>query len=373
MASQWSIQDQNRFPALLGHSGTAGTAETVRITANQTGELSVSLSNGGTLVDVRDSRLKIDIADSYGFEVENTPTGELRTIIPSRLVGASFSGTIIDPTFWSQTLNNGGTMTQVGGDLNLSTGTSSNGEAIIQSVRSARYVGGSPNRYRGVIQLDDLGEVNNSRKWGMFNGTDGAYFELDGTILYAVTLKSGTATRVSSSNWNVNKTLPTITNANTYEIYITNSNVYFIIGNVMKHIVTASSTTWSNSLALPLRVSTTNTGISNEHTIQVRVMTIYRLGNLSTQPTHIYQSGVGTVTCKSGPGNLHGLVVSNVSNSSNVTLYDSIGTSSSVIWSSGGMGALTQPFSIEMHDIPFSSGLTLSISGATSNILAIFE
>jgi len=41
MAFQAAIQDQNRFPALIGHSGTAGTAETVRIVATSAGGLKV--------------------------------------------------------------------------------------------------------------------------------------------------------------------------------------------------------------------------------------------------------------------------------------------------------------------------------------------
>lgn len=41
MTSQWAIQDQNRFPALTAHTGTAGTAETVRITATN-GSLNIT-------------------------------------------------------------------------------------------------------------------------------------------------------------------------------------------------------------------------------------------------------------------------------------------------------------------------------------------
>lgn len=39
MAKQYAIQDQNRFPALIGHSGTAGTADTVRVVADTNGNL----------------------------------------------------------------------------------------------------------------------------------------------------------------------------------------------------------------------------------------------------------------------------------------------------------------------------------------------
>jgi hypothetical protein len=39
MAKQNAIQDDNWFPALTAHSGTAGTAETVRVVAGSAGDL----------------------------------------------------------------------------------------------------------------------------------------------------------------------------------------------------------------------------------------------------------------------------------------------------------------------------------------------
>ncbi len=54
MAGQDAEQDRNDFPALLGHSGTAGTAETRRIVVTSTGaittdQVEVTDFNGGTV------------------------------------------------------------------------------------------------------------------------------------------------------------------------------------------------------------------------------------------------------------------------------------------------------------------------------------
>lgn len=49
MADQYSIQDQNQFPALLGHSGTANNAETRRIVVTDAGAVSVDLVSGDTI------------------------------------------------------------------------------------------------------------------------------------------------------------------------------------------------------------------------------------------------------------------------------------------------------------------------------------
>jgi len=45
MSDQYAIQDPNRFPALLGHSGTAGTAETRRVVAGDDGSLKIGLGS----------------------------------------------------------------------------------------------------------------------------------------------------------------------------------------------------------------------------------------------------------------------------------------------------------------------------------------
>jgi len=103
-------------------------------------------------------------------------------------------------------------------------------------------------------------------------------------------------------------------------------------------------------------------------------MSIARLGELSSQPTSKFQSGITAgVVLKYGAGNLHGLTISNVTNTSVITLYDNTASSGTIIWSSGSMGAQTQPFDLELHDIPFSNGLTLVISGAASNVLVAYE
>lgn len=317
--------------------------------------------------------LKTAITDNYGFEVENTPMDELRTITPVKLVGTNFEGATIDTNFWTVTNANNGTTTQ-SGVLTMQTNTTLNGSTIIQSNRYARYTGGSSNRFRAVIQLGDIGVAGNSRKWGLFNGSDGAYFELDDTILYAVTLKASTPTRVAAASWNADTDMPTLTDGNVYEIYITNSRVVFAINGVKKHTVSATSATWSNKVSLPAKISNTNTGISTNHIIYCRVMTIYRLGNLATQPTSKYQSGTTAgVVCKYSTGNLQGAVISGVTNNSVVTLYDNTAATGTVIWSSGTMGSQTIPFNIDFKSLPFANGLTLAITGANCNVLLIYE
>lgn len=94
----------------------------------------------------------------------------------------------------------------------------------------------------------------------------------------------------------------------------------------------------------------------------------------SSNPMSYYQSGITTgQILKYGAGNLHGLVISGVINNSVITLYDNISASGTIIWSSGAIGSQTQPFDLEFHNLPFSTGLTLVISGANSNVLVAYE
>lgn len=46
MSNQNAVQDDNRFPGLIAHSGTAGTAETIRVVADSAGNLGVNVVSG---------------------------------------------------------------------------------------------------------------------------------------------------------------------------------------------------------------------------------------------------------------------------------------------------------------------------------------
>ena len=80
MSDQNARQDQNQFPAMIAHSGTAGTAETIRVLADSSGKL---LTAGGTTI--------VDIAEGTDFNggtvavgtaaVELTFTGTTQAIL----------------------------------------------------------------------------------------------------------------------------------------------------------------------------------------------------------------------------------------------------------------------------------------------------
>jgi hypothetical protein len=105
--------------------------------------------------------------DPYGFEIENTPTGEGRSITPIRIAGVAFEGSTVDPTFWTVTNANGGTTTQANGRLDLLTNTTANGSTTIVSYRRGRYIPASSMAFRSNMRVGDTGTVDNIRKWGV--------------------------------------------------------------------------------------------------------------------------------------------------------------------------------------------------------------
>lgn len=324
---------------------------------------------------------KTRIVDIYGFGVENTPTDELRVVSPFRLVGANFEGNTLDPNYWLSTIANSAAIAQSNAQVLLSSGTNNAGSAILNSNRRSRYVSGSSCGYRAVIQLGDTGIANNERKWGIAYGatmptiTDGAYFKLSGTTFSVELLKGGSPTTISSGSFNgASASYSLSTDVATYEIYWTNSKVYFVINGVLIHTFSATLTAWSATMNHHIYTSNINSGNTTNVTLSLRVASIRRFGLEQTQPMIKFQSGTTAgLVLKYGPGNLHGISISGVAQNSVVTLYNNIAASGEILWSSGTMGANAVPFGIDMHNAPFGIGLTLVISGASSNATVIYE
>jgi hypothetical protein len=350
---------------------TAGTITAGTLNAGTIN--SATITTGSIVVTAGTMNLR----DVYGFTPEFTPMDEFRVVTPYRLVGATFNGTSIDANYWTAGTGTGGTAAVGNAQLSLNVGTTANNTTNVQSVRTARYIGAASNRFRAQLRLPDAGTVNNTRRWGAFGTTDGAFFELAGSAFGVITRKTSNDSTVASGAFNGNMGATFVPGTNTvysYEIYWTNSKVYYVVGGALLHTFSAVTTSWADSMNLPARVENNNAngGTSNVG-FNVRVMTIIRLGAEQTQPVSKFFNALGTTTCKNGPGNLHAISLSGVANSNIVQLYDSIGTSASVIWHSGAQGANAVPYSVDLKNTPFFTGLTLSMAGGTANVTLIYE
>jgi len=333
------------------------------------------------------------ISDEYGFDVENTPTGEMRVAQPTRLVGAQFDGSTIDTNFWNTSVSNSGTVTQANAQIVLDTATTANGTARLCSVRRARYVSANAMRYRAVVQAS-AAAANNVRRWGIGYGstmpgtitiTDGVWFQWNGlTFNVAYQKSNGVISTVSSFNGDLGATWsPTVDSVSTYEIYWTNSKVWWVIGGVVLHSITFSSATWASTMNFYIFADNTNSNnLNTSNTLTYRVASISRLGQLLTQPTHYYQNATTTgIQLKYGTGNLHSIVLGTCATSGSiVTLHD--GTVSGVTITGAVIAKFTiifpgggnfVPSSIDLKGLPFFNGLVLQIETQAAAVTVIYE
>jgi hypothetical protein len=329
--------------------------------------------------------------DQYGFEVENTPIGEMRVVNPTRLVGANFEGSTIDTNFWVSGVANSGTVVQSNAAVTLSTAvTAANGMARFYSYRRARYVSGNSMCYRSVIQLS-AAAANNKRRWGVAYAstmpttgttdlmTDGAWFQFDGTTFGVALRRAGTAneTLVTSGSFNgkLGASYTPGTTVKTYEIYWTNSKVYFIIGGQVLHTVSADTTTWCSTMNFYIYMDNVNSNnLQTDHTLEVRVASIRRLGALLSQPTSYYHAlgqTAGT-QLKLSAGNLHSLILSNVVDGSVITLSDSTSAATPVIFKVTALSTQVV-LPIDFKGLPFFFGLRLTIGTQNCSAVVIYE
>jgi hypothetical protein len=327
---------------------------------------------------------KMNLIDNYGFSPEFTPMDEIRSVTPFRVAGSSFNGAALDTNYW--TLANsiaGGTATVASTQCVLASGATANNVASVQSVRNGRYIGGSSNRFRCIMRLPDTGTANNIRRWGAFNSTDGAFFQLNGTTFSIVTRKTSAANDVVVNSGSFNGTVASVTldtNVKTYEIYWTNSKIYFIVSGVLIHTVQALTATWTDTVSLPCRFESGNyNGSTTTIAINVRTMTIHRLGSALTLPKSYYHA-LGTTAAtgtnlKVGAGSIHAIMVSGVAATSVVTLADSASAATPVICTSNSMPEITTPFSVQFGPVgcPFHTGLQLMVLTANAVVTVIYE
>lgn len=324
-----------------------------------------------------------EIEGTFGTKVQVTPRYELKTVQSTRLVGAGFTGIILDTSFWTASPSAGGTATIATGGVQdgfctLATNTTANGAIKLTTRRYARYVSGYAQDFNAAIRLPVVTGAN-TRMWGAYDASDGFYFHHDGTTLSIGTRGKGVDSELISSgsfNGDLGATyVISSTLGYNYEIIWLSTKVSWFIDGELLHSITTSSGVNVSTFTLPATFECNNTDDNqNNNKLILRNAGIHRLGQLVTQPTYKYQSGLTAgVICKYGAGNILGISVSGVANNSVVTLYDNIAASGEVIWSSGAQGANAVPFSINFYGLPFSTGLTLAITAATSTVTVIYE
>lgn len=328
---------------------------------------------------------RIQIEDSNGHIGEITQMRDLRVASAYRLVGAGFSGTTLDTNFWTATTSGAGAaVTQADHDVTITSGTANNGIGHLASARFARFVFAHPNIARLAVSVPTLAVAKNTRRWGAFTHnagtpTDGYYFELSAAgVISVCSCKAGTPTKVASSSWKGSKQgFTPDANIHAYEIHYFLMEVQFFVDGDLVYTIKPTTVPLIGDHNLNLGATSVNAADGTTAGIlHLHAGMILRVGKESTQPRSQYQSGtVAALILKRGPGIVHTLNISGVANTSVVALWDGVtaASPSTLIYSTGAMGALTTPFTIDLHEVPFYNGLTLAITAANSTVTIVYE
>jgi len=320
-----------------------------------------------------DGRAKVEATltgqQNTGRHVWVTPLNELAIAPKYRLVGHSFSGSTKDRNFWTETVTNAGTVSQVPGEIKLETNTTANATAKYESVHKGRFVAGMPNLFTAGVSYKTAGTVDNIRRIGAYNADDGYFFELDGTTFSVGTRKSTADTLVSSGNFNGNLGNAWAPTADTYyklDIEMLPMGTFWYVNGKLLHQTIAGHQT--GSITLPVTMENNNdNGQDADIELHCVGAIIAREGELATGSVFKYIAGAATMIMKYGAGRLHTVV--NNDNSGSVILYDNTAGSGTVIASIDLAKVLG---SLDFH-LSFSNGLTAVSTGAGVKITVVYE
>lgn len=311
-----------------------------------------------------------------GVNVESL--GALKTITPIRLVGETFSNGTKDTNFWEETITGSGSVAQ-SGEIILSTGTTSDSTVKYATIDRARKITGTSNQFRAVARNITELQADNVRRIGAYCDNDGFFIEFNGTTFGVGSRKGGVDTVVENGSFNGNAS-PTIDFGDGLDftrvvIEYTSLSAKFFIDGILIHTIRAEDESLTETLNLPVTIENFNeNGNTTDNQYEVLFATILRLGEISTGSVSYFQEGTtaGEVL-KYNSGIISEIIISGVANNSVITLYDNTAATGTVLWSSGQMPANAIPFGINLKAVPFSNGLTITITGANSNALIIYE
>ena len=155
----------------------------------------------GTFIGNVDDKIKT--VSSFSPEAL-TAFGRQKTSVPTVIFEANFVENDGSRLFDNDTTGGGSvTHNTTSKQIDLSCGTASGDSAIIQSFRRIKY---TPGQSDDVIIVQKLNTKANVRsRCGLFDSSDGVYFEHDGSTLGVCIRNSISAStnRISQSNWNI--------------------------------------------------------------------------------------------------------------------------------------------------------------------------
>ena len=158
-------------------------------------------------------------------------------------------------------------------------------------------------------------------------------------------------------------------------MYISLLESGFYIDDVLIHSVIPTTAIIATDLSVRLSMTSVNTaGGTTSGTLECWNGVILKLGRDITAPLHHYQDGtVAAEVLKIGPGTVQSVAISDITVNAVIILYDNTAAGGSIIWSTGTMGAKSEPFSVDLTGVAFFTGLTLAITTANCKATVVYE
>jgi hypothetical protein len=284
-------------------------------------------------------------------------------------VGTVFNNSYYDTNFWTKTETNGGTVT-FDGDATLTTSTNTAGYASLRTVRKARFVPGSANVFKSSIRLTTDAVADNTRRFGAYDANNGVFFELDGTTFKVGYRKATSDTTISNGSFNgdFGATIVFTTAIYKFEIEYGTNAIFWYINGTLLHKVGISTASLCQTLELPITIETENTGSAVDNGILLFNTSIFRVGQLKTNPTSKWIDGANTgIQLKYGGGILHRVVV--LDNQGTISIYDGTSAADTQL---AFIDCTKVQGSIDF-DIPFSDGLFFVTTDPQHSSVTVYE
>lgn len=323
-----------------------------------------------------------EIENDYGLKVGISPMSELRTTPHYKLIGSNFSNNF-DTNYWAKINISGTGQADVGsGHMIIFNGTTQNSSMLVTSFRSARYMAGSANYFRGVVRCPSgvIPSGTIDKRWGAYLPSDGFYFEQNTSGLALVCRKLGSdSNRVFNGQFNgiFGSEYTLDENVHTYEIIYTNSKAYFTIDGDLLHTFTGSTSPLTTTLNLKCSAEVVAGGnCQTNNTLNIRTMSISRLGEATSRPIYKNINSLGSGVLKDGPGTIDTIVFASKGGNNNyLSLFDSISTATGILYGPLDTSTiLTNEISFGGQGLDFYSGLYYQLAGSTTaNLTIIYE
>lgn len=350
----------------VGGTGVLSTAVRIRISAG-TGAVFLNASiPAGTNV--------IGGVTDYDTESGNYSridgTGKLRTTDTIRLIGGGQESNLLDARVWSSSTASGGAITNGGSGIStISPGTTSGGTASIVTLAKARFINATINNYFAGVRVDQITQVGNTRRWGVFNATDGLFFELIDGVIGVTVRNSSVDTRSTAFNGTTAFVLDT--SFHVYEINYSAGTARFYQDGKLIHKFTTATDSVCDTMSLPAAYQTINTAAASASaSIYARGTAVSRFGNILQRSRYFNGSAAATTVLKSAAGTLRKVVL-NKRGAAGATLniYDNTAGSGTLI----GIVDTTAGGPSFEYDLDFSIGLTIVSAGVVGDFTVIYD